>query len=183
MKKALIALAIIIVVIVGCCLIVFYRGGASVTKTTTIASSSTTSSTSTSTGLGKGVSHTVSRISGYVIKVYLNGKLVRSLTLRDLHKLKNYEFVDSLGHLQEGPLLADVLKYALGNSSCKYVVIKGMRGAHEAKLPCSIINNLGNYVILDYTGRGTVKLCAKENVLPRDKWVKDVTAIMVYTRG
>lgn len=121
----------------------------------------------------------VGHVSGYGISVYYEGKLIKKLTLSDLRRLRNYVFVDSRGHEQEGPLLYDVIKYVLGNRTFRYVVVKGQRGNTEENLTYAIVSNPKNYVILDYTKRGTVKLCGNENVLPYSKWVKDVTEIIV----
>lgn len=111
--------------------------------------------------------------------MYYNGKLIKKLTLSDLHKLRNYAFVDSRGHEQEGPLLYDVIKYVLGNRTFKYVVVKGRRGNTEVNLTYAVISHPKNYVILDYTKRGTVKLCGSEDALPYSEWVKDVTEIII----
>ena len=62
--------------------------------------------------------------SQYSIKVYINDEYVTSLTLSDLKKLRQYRFVDSLGKVQEGPLLKDVVIKLLGINSFKYVVIE-----------------------------------------------------------
>ncbi len=123
---------------------------------------------------------TVTRPKHYCIKFYLNGRFVRELTVKDLRRLRSYSFVDSRGHLQEGPRLIDVIKYALGVSRFKYVVIIGLRGCREVNLTYEGVANPGNYVILDYTGIGTVKLCGNEHYLPRSEWVKDVVKVEVY---
>ncbi len=114
------------------------------------------------------------------IEVYFNGELVKKLTLEDLHKLKDYAFVDSMGHRQYGPRLHDVIKYVLGNThTYRYVVVKGVRGNPETNLTSTIVDDPKNYIILDFTRKGTVKLCGDENVLPYDRWVKDVVEISI----
>ena len=115
--------------------------------------------------------------SQYSIKVYINDEYVTSLTLSDLKKLRQYRFVDSLGKVQEGPLLKDVITKLLSINSFKYVVIKG-RG--QVKLNYEDVMNKENYIILDFTRKGTVKLCGREDVIPRNEWVKDVTIIKIY---
>lgn len=125
------------------------------------------------------MSGTVGYVNGYRINVYYNGELVKQLSLSDLHKLRNYVFVDSRGHKQEGPLLYSVIRYALGNVSFKYVLVRGLRGNAEENLSYDVVSNPEDYVILDYTKQGTVKLCGREDVLPYSEWVKDVTDIVV----
>ena len=116
----------------------------------------------------------------YTIKIFLNNKLIHILTLTELHKLRNYSFVDSTGHLQEGPLLFDVIKYVVGNETFKYVIIIGSRKNMTLKLMYDIVSNRKNLIIFDYTNRNTVKLCGKENILPRENWVKDIIKLKIY---
>lgn len=123
---------------------------------------------------------TVTRPKHYCIRIYYDGRLVKTLTVKDLRRLKSYSFVDSRGHLQEGPRLADVIKYALGVSKFKYVVVAGLRGCREVNLSYAEVVKPSNYIILDYTSIGTVKLCGNEHCLPRSEWVKDVVKIEVY---
>ena len=40
--------------------------------------------------------------------------------------------------------------------------------------------NEENYIVLDFIRKGTVKLCGREDVIPRNEWVKDVTIIKIY---
>ena len=160
-----IALAAVIVIACATALIYYYPSSGS--------TASSTNATSTTAGENTG------SISGYYISVYYGRKLIRKLTLSDLHKLRNYVFVDSRGHEQEGPLFYDVIKHVLGNKTFKYVIVKGQRGNREENLTYAVVSNPKNYVILDYTKQGTVKLCGNENVLPYDKWVKDVTEIII----
>jgi len=163
MKRVALGAVLVAIVIIACTIALTHYYSSS----GNIASSTTTTT--------KVAGH----VSEYSISVYYEGKLIKKLTLSDLRKLKNYAFVDSRGHEQEGPLLYDVIKYVLGNRTFKYVVVKGQRGNTEENLTYVIISNPKNYVILDYTKRGTVKLCGNENVLPYSKWVKDVTEIIV----
>ncbi len=166
MRRAMLGLALAIAVIIAFIVtLAYYRlplGGV------------TSSKVETSTTL-----KTVSHVSRYHISMYYGDKLVGELTLSDLHKLRNYAFVDSRGHEQEGPLLYDVIKYVIGNKTFKYVIVKGLRGNKVENLTYAVVSNPKNYVILDYTRRGTVKLCGIEDVLPYDKWVKDVTEIII----
>ena len=151
------ALAIIVMVIIAAYLVTYYLA--------------------INPGMSGATVKTQSTQSRYSIKVYVNDEYVKSLTLSDLKKLRQYKFVDSLGKIQEGPLLKDVIINFLGINSFKYVVIEG-RG--HVELNYDDVMNEGNYIILDFTRKGTVKLCGREDVIPRNEWVKDVAIIKIY---
>ncbi|MEB3691912.1 MAG: hypothetical protein G5Z42_01120 [Caldisphaeraceae archaeon] len=167
MRRAILGAVLVVIAVVACTTVLAYYYWPS----RNIASSTTIVSTT---------AREASHVSGYYISVYYGNKLIKKLTLSDLHKLRNYAFVDSRGHEQEGPLLYDVIKYVIGNKTFKYVIVKGQQGNREENLTYAIVSNPKNYLILDYTKKwGTVKLCGNGNVLPYSKWVKNVTEIII----
>ncbi len=166
MKHVMLGVLTTVAIVIACTVSIMYYHPSQVN---TISGTTTPSNTVRKAG----------QVNGYHIRVYYRGKLIKELTLSDLHRLRNYVFVDSKGHEQEGPLLYDIIRYVIGNRTFNYVIVKGERGNTLENLTYAIVSNPRNYIILDYTKRGTTKLCGNENVLPRTEWVKDVTEIII----
>ncbi|MEB2793272.1 MAG: hypothetical protein G5Z42_01735 [Caldisphaeraceae archaeon] len=166
MRRTILDIVLVAIAVIICtmALTYYYQPSKNITSNTAVA--------------GTAIKKT-SHASGYYISVYYENKLVKKLTLNNLHKLRNYTFVDSRGHEQEGPSLYNVIEYTIGNKTFKYVIIKGQRGNREENLTYAIVSNPKDYLILSYTKRGTVKLCGNGNVLPYNKWVKDVIEIII----
>ncbi|MFC2031406.1 hypothetical protein ACFLWA_11865, partial [Chloroflexota bacterium] len=118
------------------------------------------------------------------IPIRLEGQVVGSFGPTDLDVLGQTSFVDAEeSKIQEGWLLSDViLLHVEANqieSSSPIVVISSSRG-RSAELDWSEVEDPANHVILDMSGRGTLKLVSTlERLDTRDEWVQDVDSIEI----
>jgi hypothetical protein len=118
------------------------------------------------------------------IPIFMNDKFVSSFVPTDLDQLEDASFVDTEeGKTQEGWLLRDVLLLYIKESrlEAKTQVTVSSSSREKAKtLTWAEVEDLGNMVMLDLSGRGTLKLVSK---IPgfdiRDSWVQDVDKIEV----
>ncbi|CAG1013597.1 hypothetical protein ANAEL_04748 [Anaerolineales bacterium] len=120
------------------------------------------------------------------IPIFIDGSFVASFVPEDLSQLKSVSFVDAEeGKTQDGWLLRDVLLLYLGedNLQDKTQVTVSSSSREKAKtLAWSEVENQGNMVMFDLSGRGTLKLVSK---IPgfdiRDSWIQDVDKIEITT--
>jgi hypothetical protein len=118
------------------------------------------------------------------IPIYVDGKLVGGFTPDDLGELEQVSFVDAEeGKTQEGWMLRDVLQANVQKSKLTpetVIVVSSSSRDKSAELTWAEVNDPGNMVMFDLSGRGTLKLVSKlERLDTRDEWVQDVTGIEV----
>ncbi|MFZ5911804.1 MAG: hypothetical protein ACOYYU_17485 [Chloroflexota bacterium] len=120
------------------------------------------------------------------IPIFVDGKFVASFAPDDLVQLQGASFVDTEeGKTQDGWLLRDVLllyvKASKLKAASRITVSSSSRGkAHT--LTWAEVEDQGNMVMFDLSGRGTLKLVSK---IPgfdiRDAWIQDVDKIEITT--
>jgi len=119
------------------------------------------------------------------IPIYLDGKLTAHFLPADLEQLNLASFVDAEeGKTQDGWLLRDVLALFLPpvilDSGTRIQVTSSSR-EKTAELTWDEVALAENMVMFDLSGRGTLKLVAKQGKLAaRDEWVQDVDKIEVF---
>jgi hypothetical protein len=118
------------------------------------------------------------------IPVYLNGGVVAGFSPDDLQQLKQVNFVDAEeGKSQDGWLLKDVLLLYIKPDllqSDTLVTVSSSSRKKSVQIAWSEISAEENLVMFDLSGRGTLKLVAKQGTLSkRDAWVQDVDKIEV----
>jgi hypothetical protein len=108
----------------------------------------------------------------YSITVELGGKVLKEYDLAALHALPQTRVVID-GKEQDGPSLQAVLSDA-GVAAYADVSVKGqaLRDAGHVQLSAAAV---GQGVMLDFSDRGTVKVCGA--TLDRSAWVRDVLTI------
>ena len=118
------------------------------------------------------------------IPIYVEGELEAAFTPEDLDQLEQAGFVDDEeGKTQEGWLLRDVLQLYLTDEvlqpDTQITVISTSR-EKSAQLTWQEVQDPEAWVLLDLSGRGTLKLVSKlERLDTRDEWVQDVDRIEV----
>lgn len=118
------------------------------------------------------------------IPIHLDGKLVGGFVPDELTELEQVSFVDEEeGKTQEGWLLRDVLLLHIKASKLKLetrIVVTSTSRAKSAALTWAEVDDLANWVVLDLSGRGTLKLVSVlERLDVRDEWIQDVDRIEV----
>ena len=118
------------------------------------------------------------------IPIRVGGRLVGSFGPADLERLQQATFVDAEeSKTQEGWRLGDVILLHVEldqlNPSSIVLVSSSSRG-RSAELTWDEVENEGNHVLLDLSGRGTLKLVSTlERLDTRDEWVQDVDSIEI----
>lgn len=118
------------------------------------------------------------------IPIFLDGKFVASFVPDDLSQLPGASFVDAEeGKTQEGWLLKDVLLLYVKPSQLKAttrITVSSSSRDKSHTLTWAEVDNTDNMVLVDLSGRGTLKLVSK---IPgfdvREAWVQDVDKIEV----
>lgn len=118
------------------------------------------------------------------VPIYQNGRIIASSVPEDLASLEKVSFVDDEeGKTQEGWLLRDVLALYLsldGLGAETLITVSSSSREKSADLTWAAVNDPGNMVMFDLSGRGTLKLVSRSEVLAtRDEWVQDVDRIEV----
>jgi hypothetical protein len=110
----------------------------------------------------------------YSIKVEQDGRVLRTYDLSALHALPQSKLIID-GKEQDGPSLAVLLTDA-GAASFDSVDVRGagLRDSGRLQLTAAQVSQ---HVQLDFTERGTVKVCGPN--LTRPQWVRDVLSIDV----
>lgn len=120
------------------------------------------------------------------IPIFMDGKFVASFVPDDLSQLQSASFVDAEeGKTQEGWLLKDVLLLYIKENKLKantQITVSSSSRGKSHTLTWAEVEDQGNMVMFDLSGRGTLKLVSK---IPgfdiRDAWVQDVDKIEVNT--
>jgi hypothetical protein len=120
------------------------------------------------------------------IPIYIDGTFVASFVPTDLDQLKSVSFVDAEeGKTQDGWLLRDVLLLYLGEDNLQgksRITVSSSSRAKAKTLTWAEVDDAGNMVIFDLSGRGTLKLVS---TIPgfdvRDSWIQDVDKIEITT--
>jgi hypothetical protein len=110
----------------------------------------------------------------YSVRVERGGVVLRQYDLAELHALPVHTAVIE-GREQDGPLLAAVLREA-GVARYEKVVVRGAGLRDGGRLELTA-RQVRQGVQLDFSERGTVKVCGPELVWPA--WVRDVLIISV----
>lgn len=105
------------------------------------------------------------------INVIHNQQLIKSYPIPEIKKMPVRSFIKE-GKIESGPSLSYLLLDA-GFTKVKEVTVKNEKGE---SYQTSQIENL----ILDITNRGTVKLASE--TLSKNKWIKDISEIVVETQ-
>jgi len=118
------------------------------------------------------------------IPIIVDGKLVGGFTPDDLGQLEQVSFVDAEeGKTQEGWLLRDVLLTSVQRSRLQpdtLIVVSSSSRDKSAELTWQEVDDPAHWVMLDLSGRGTLKLVSVlERLDVRDEWVQDVDRIEV----
>ncbi len=118
------------------------------------------------------------------IPVYVNGEMVGGFSPDDLDQLEQVSFVDAEeGKIQEGWRLRDVLLQDVTSDRLApdtQITISSSSRGKEAQLTWAEVQAPANFVMLDLSGRGTLKLVSTlEGLDVRDEWVQDVDKIEV----
>jgi hypothetical protein len=118
------------------------------------------------------------------IPITVDGKLVGGFTPDDLGQLEQVSFIDAEeGKTQEGWLLRDVLLTSVQKSRLQpdtLIVVGSSSRDKSAELTWQEVDDPANWVMLDLSGRGTLKLVSVlERLDVRDEWVQDVDRIEV----
>lgn len=120
------------------------------------------------------------------IPIYVNGELGGHFSPEDLEQLEQVSFVDAEdGKTQEGWLLADVLALHFNTANldrqAEITVSSSSRGK-SAQVTWEQVQDTDNMVMFDLSGRGTLKLVSKLEILDtRDEWVQDTDKIEIET--
>ena len=120
------------------------------------------------------------------IPLYLNGELVATFAPGDLDHLGMMSFVESeQGKTEEGWLLRDVVLLHVSEGFLtpdSVIIVSSASREKSAQLTWEEIQDLENKVLLDLSGRGTLKLVSRlEKLDTRDEWVQDVDRIEIET--
>jgi hypothetical protein len=118
------------------------------------------------------------------IPVYVNGEMVGGFSPDDLDQLEQVSFVDAEeGKTQEGWRLRDVLLQNITSDRLApdtQITISSSSRGKEAQLTWAEVQAPAHFVMLDLSGRGTLKLVSTlERLDVRDEWVQDVDKIEV----
>jgi hypothetical protein len=118
------------------------------------------------------------------VPIYVGRELAGSFSPDDLNQLDQVSFVDTEeGKKQEGWLLRDILLLHLEQEGFEQdtpiTVFSSSRGK-SAQLTWAEVKESDNMVLLDLSGRGTLKIVSVlEKLDTRDEWVQDVDKIEV----
>jgi hypothetical protein len=121
------------------------------------------------------------------IPIYVNGKLTAGFVPDDLDQLEGTSFVDDEeGKTQEGWLLRDVLLlYVEPDRLTPDTTITVSSSSRDkfVDLTWTDVDNADNMVMLDLSGRGTLKLVSQRvaKLDVRDEWVQDTDRIDIST--
>jgi hypothetical protein len=118
------------------------------------------------------------------IPIYYEGGLRATFAPTDLETLEEVSFVDAEeGKTQEGWLLRDVLLLKLRERDLRpdtVITVSSSSRAKSAQLTWAEVEDTGNWVMFDLSGRGTLKLVSViERLDTRDEWIQDVDGIEV----
>lgn len=117
------------------------------------------------------------------IPIRVGGRLVGSLGPADLERLQQATFVDAEeSKTQEGWRLRDVilLHVELDQLNPSSIISVSSSRGRSAELTWDEVQDEGNHVLLDLSGRGTLKLVSTlERLDTRDEWVQDVDSIEI----
>jgi hypothetical protein len=116
------------------------------------------------------------------VPVFVDGKFVASFVPADLEQMETASFVDTEeGKTQDGWMLRDVLLLYIKESKLKdttQVTVSSSSRGKSHTLTWAEVDEQGNMVLFDLSGRGTLKLVSK---IPgfdiRDAWIQDVDKI------
>ncbi len=118
------------------------------------------------------------------IPMYVDGSFAASFIPDDLGQLPTASFVDTEeGKTQDGWLLRDVLLLYLGEDNLQdasQITVSSSSREKSKTLSWAEVENKGNNVLFDLSGRGTLKLVS---TIPgfdiRDSWIQDVDKIEI----
>ena len=118
------------------------------------------------------------------IPIYVNGEGIGGFVPADLEELDASSFVDAEeGKTQEGWLLRDVLLLQLNPSALQpdtRIIVSSSNRGRSVELTWAEVDDAANSVMLDLSGRGTLKLVSTlERLDTRDEWLQDVDKIEV----
>ena len=118
------------------------------------------------------------------VPIYIGNKLIGGFLPDDLSQLEPVSFEDEEeGKTQEGWLLSEVLLLYVDPDSLQpgtEITVSSSSREKSETLTWGEIENDENMVMFDLSGRGTLKLVAKEGtVRAREKWVQDVDRIEI----
>lgn len=119
------------------------------------------------------------------IPVYLDGELAAFFLPDDLEPLQLAGFVDTEeGKTQEGWLLRDILLLYMppvALDSGTRIVVTSSSQAKSVELTWDEVADPDNWVMLDLSGRGTLKLVSTlERLDTRNEWVQDIDRLEVF---
>ncbi len=120
------------------------------------------------------------------IPIYLDGLFAGSFSADDLAGYPRQSFADAEeGKEQSGWLLRDAIELRVQGRSlgpASTVTVSSSSRQRSIQLSWAEVDDPANEVILAVSGRGTLKLVAKQGTAaPRDRWVQDVDRIEVTT--
>jgi hypothetical protein len=118
------------------------------------------------------------------IPIRLDGRLAGSFAPADLERLAKVSFVDAEENKpQDGWLLRDVILLYVRPDSLtpeSVVTVSSSSRKKSAQLTWAQVEQAENYVMLDLSNRGTLKLVSRLPALDtRDEWVQDVDGIEI----
>ena len=118
------------------------------------------------------------------IPITVDGELVGGFVPDDLADLEQVGFVDDEeGKTQEGWMLRDVLLLHLDEADLDpgtRIVVSSTSRDKSVELTWAEVDDVANWVMLDLSGRRTLKLVSVlERLDVRDEWVQDVDQIEV----
>lgn len=119
------------------------------------------------------------------IPIYFEDRLVAGFKPDDLPQLDQVSFVDTEeGKTQEGWLLQDVLLLHIERDVFRddtSIVVSSSSRGKSVQLTWAEVDDADNMVMLDLSGRGTLKLVSGkiERLDVRDEWIQDVDKIEV----
>ncbi len=121
------------------------------------------------------------------IPIYLDGLFTGSFTADDLAPFPRSSFNDAEeGKEQSGWLLRDAVELRVQGRSLgpgSTVTVSSSSRQKSVQMSWAEAGDPANLVILAVSGRGTLKLVAKQGTAsPRDRWVQDVDRIEVTSR-
>ena len=117
------------------------------------------------------------------IPIYVDGKLTAGFVPDDLDQLEGASFVDDEeGKIQEGWLLRDVLLLYVDPDRLipdTTITVSSSSRDESVELTWAEVDNADNMVMLDLSGRGTLKLVSRgvAKLDVRDEWVQDTDRI------
>lgn len=121
------------------------------------------------------------------VPVIKDGVLIGAMTPTDLEVLSQYSFVDTEeGKTQEGWLLGEALAIYIDTGELgpgTPVTVSSSSQGKSATLPWADVSTPDNFVLLDLSGRGTLKLVSLnlDYLDTREEWVQDVDSIEIIS--